>query len=187
MIIIIRPVRRACVRAHLSFIGVAAHDWVFARLIVASAVVAIVLIVIVVRAFAVVVVVACAALIPWICMAFCVRMLGVRPMHVAGLLGGAFGRRNLAVASAILVVCLALIAVGVVTIARLVIAIEVVVAIVVPIAAHLFVDEMLEFVVIARLKLVAKLATSCLADLVLALLLKRAIANPRVVNTFEVL
>ncbi len=65
MIIIIRPVRRACVRAHLSFIGGDAHDWVFARLIVASAVVAIVLIVIVVRAFAVVVVVARAALIPW--------------------------------------------------------------------------------------------------------------------------
>jgi hypothetical protein len=66
---------------------------------------------VVVRAFAVVVVVACAALIPWICTALRVRMLGVQPMHVAGLLGGAFGR-SLAVASAILVVCLALIVVG---------------------------------------------------------------------------
>jgi hypothetical protein len=108
-------------------------------------------------------------------------------MHVAGLLDGVFGRRSLAVASAILVVCLALVAVGVVMIARLVIAIEVVAAIVVPVPAHSFVNEMLELVVIARLKLVAKLATSCLADLVLALLLERTIANPRVVDVLKIL
>ncbi len=180
-----RPVRRACVCAHLSLIGGDDHDWVFARLIVATAV-AFVLVMVVVRTFAVVVVVACAALIHWICTALRVRMLGVRPMHVAGLLGGTFSR-SLAVASAILVVCLALVAVEGVTIARLVIAIEVVVAIVLPVAAHSLVDNTLEFVVIARLKLVAKLTTSCLADLVLAFPLKRAIANPRVVNTFEVL
>jgi hypothetical protein len=46
---------------------------------------------------------------------------------------------------------------------------------------------MLELVVIARLKLVAVITTSCLANLFLALLLKRAIVNPQVVNTFEVL
>ncbi len=87
MIIIMRPVRRACVRAHLSLIGGDAHDWVFARLIVATAV-AVVLVMAVVRVFAVVVVVvACATLIPRIHIARSIRMLGVRAMHVAGLLG----------------------------------------------------------------------------------------------------
>ena len=134
----------------------------------------------VMHAFAVVVVVARAALIPWI------RTALVRPMHVAGLLSGTFGR-SLAVASTILVVRLALVAVEGLTITRLVIASQIVVAIALPIAAHSLVGNMLEFVVIARLKLVAILTTSCLADLVLALPLKRAIANPRIVNTFEVL
>jgi hypothetical protein len=100
-------------------------------------------------------------------------MLGVQSMQMAGLLGGTFGRRSLAVASAILVVRLVLVAVGGV-IARLVIARLVidVVAIVLPVAARPFVGDMLEFVVIARLKLVAVITTSCLADLVLTLLLK---------------
>ncbi len=68
-------------------------------------------------------------------------------MHVAGLLGGAFGM-SLAVASAILVVRLALVAVEGVTIARLVIASQVVVAIALPIAVHSLVGNMLEFVVV---------------------------------------
>jgi hypothetical protein len=84
-------------------------------------------------------------------------------MHVAGLLGGAFGR-SLAVASAILVVHLALVVVEGVTIARLVIASDVVVAIASPVAARSLVGNMLEFLVIARLKLVAILTTSCLAE-----------------------
>jgi hypothetical protein len=72
MIIIMRPVRRACVHAHLSLIGGDAHDWVFARLIVATAVV-VVLVMAVMCAFAVVVVVvAHAAQIPWICTALSV-------------------------------------------------------------------------------------------------------------------
>ena len=141
-----RPVRHDHVCAHFSLVGGDAHDWVFTRLVVATAV-AVVLVVIVVRAFAVVVVViACAALIPWICMALSIRMLGVRPMHVIGLLGGAFGR-SLAVASTILVICLALVGM----IASLVIASEIVVMIASPAATRSFVGNMLEFVVIAQL------------------------------------
>jgi hypothetical protein len=119
MIILMRPVCRALVRADFALAGGEAHDGGSARLVVATEVV---LIVVVVRAFAeVVVVVACAALILGIRTALRERMLGVRSMQMAGLLGGTFGRRSLAVASVILVVCLALVAVGGV-IARLVIA-----------------------------------------------------------------
>jgi hypothetical protein len=128
------------------------------------------------RAFAVVVVVvAYAALILGIRTAFSVRMLGVCSMQVAGLLGGTFGRSP-AIASAILVVHLALVAVGGVVIARLVIAVEVVVAIVSPVAVCSFIDNILEVI-----------TTSCLADLVFAFLLKRAVANPRVVDALKIL
>ncbi len=120
MIILMRPICHALVRADFALAGGEAHDGGFARLIVATAVV-VVLVVVVVRAFAVVVVVACAALILGIRTALSERMLGVRSMQMAGLLGGTFGRRSLAVASTILVVRLALVAVGGV-IARLVIA-----------------------------------------------------------------
>ncbi len=56
------------------------------------------------------VVVTRAALILWICTALVVQMLRVRPIHVAGLLGGTFVRSR-AVAAAP-VVCLALAVVG---------------------------------------------------------------------------
>jgi hypothetical protein len=74
-----RPVRHDHVCAHFALVGGDAHDWVFARLVIATAV-AVVLVVVVLRAFAVVVVaVAHVVLIPWICMALSVQMLGVRP------------------------------------------------------------------------------------------------------------
>jgi hypothetical protein len=136
MIIIMRPVRRACIRTHFSLVGGSAHDWVFAQLAIATAV-AVILVVVVVRTFAVVIVVviAHAALIPWICMALSIQMLGVWPMHMTGLLGGAFGR-SLSVASAILVIRHAL--VGMISI--ILIASEDVVMIALPAAARLFSD-----------------------------------------------
>ncbi len=50
IIILMRPVHRTCVLAHFALVGGDAHDWVFARLVVATAV-AVVLVVVVVRAF----------------------------------------------------------------------------------------------------------------------------------------
>ncbi len=90
------------------------------------------------------------------------------------------------VASAILVICLTLVTVGR-TIATLVVAIEVVVAVVLPTVACLVAGVLLELVVVPRLDLVAVIAMGCLADLVLALLLKQAIANPPVVDALEIL
>ena len=46
----------------------------------------------VVWAFAVVV--ACAVLVLWICTALIIQMLGIRPMQMAGLLGGPFGEES---------------------------------------------------------------------------------------------
>ena len=57
------------------------------------------------------IVVVCAALALWIHTTLVVQMLGIRPVHVAGLLGGP-SVRSLAVASAALVICLALTVVG---------------------------------------------------------------------------
>jgi len=73
------------------------------------------------------------------------------------------------------------------TIATLVVAIEVVVAVVLPTVACLVAGVLLELVVVPRLDLVAVIAMGCLADLVLALLLKQAIANPPVVDALEIL
>ena len=93
---------------------------------------------------------------------------------------------SLAAVSTILVVRLALVAVGGM-ITRLVIVNEVVVAIALPAAVHSFVGNTPKLVMIAQLKLVAVITTSCLEDLVLALLLKQAVVRLRVINTFEVL
>ena len=57
------------------------------------------------------IVVVCAALALWIHTTLVVQMLGIRPVHVAGLLGGP-SVRSLAVASAALVICLALTLIG---------------------------------------------------------------------------
>ena len=75
------------------------------------------------------------------------------------------------------------------TIATLVVAIEVVVAVVLPTVARLDVGVLLELAVVPRLELelVAVIAMGCLADLVLALLLKQAIANPPVEDALEIL
>ncbi len=102
-------------------------------------------------------------------------------MYVAGLLGETFGRSR-AVVSASFFACLALIAV-----ARLVIASGVAIAIASPTVVRLFFGNALEFVVVTRLKLVAVVTTSGLADLVVALFLERSVGNPRVMNTLEIL
>ena len=102
-------------------------------------------------------------------------------MYVARLLGETF-ERSLAVVSASFFACLALIAV-----ARLVIASGVAIAIASPTVVRLFFGNALEFVVVTRLKLVAVVTTSGLADLVVALFLERSVGNPRVMNTLEIL
>ncbi len=80
MIILMRLICHALVRADFALAGGEAHDGGFERLVVATVVV-VVLVVVVVRTFAVVVVVvACAALILGIRTALGEGMLGVRSM-----------------------------------------------------------------------------------------------------------
>ena len=125
------------------------RDRVFAQLVIAT-VAAVIMVVSVMRTIAiVVVVVAHMALILWICMALGTQMLGVQPMHMAGLLGGAFGR-SLTVTSIILVVHLALVTV-VGSCTRLAVVIVVVVLVVPPAVARLIVHEMLQLVMGPRL------------------------------------
>ena len=93
---------RAC--AHFTFAELGGHRSVLVR-VFAGLILAIVVVMGAMCAFAVVV--ACAALVLWICMALVVRVLGIRPMHMAGLLGGPF-MRSLLVASAAPAVCLVL-------------------------------------------------------------------------------
>ena len=81
-------------------------------------------------------------------------------MYVARLLGETF-ERSLAVVSASFFACLALIAV-----ARLVIASGVAIAIASPTVVRSFVGDALELVMVTRLKLVAVITASGLADLV---------------------
>ena len=75
--------------------------------VVAALVLAIVIVMSIVCAFTVVVP---AALVLWICTALVVRMLRIRPVHVAGLLGGPFVRSLVIIAAP--VICLALGVVG---------------------------------------------------------------------------
>jgi hypothetical protein len=96
---------RACAQLAIAELG---GPWSVLARVIPALVFALIVVVGVVRAFAVVVV--CAALIPWICTALLVQMLRLRPMHVAGLLGGLLVR-SLAVATAP-VVWLALAVVG---------------------------------------------------------------------------
>ncbi len=82
-----RPARYAWEHTCLSLVGGKTRDWVFARLVVATAVAIVMEVGVFVHAFdVVVVVVARAALVLGIRAEIRVRMLGFRPMYMAGLL-----------------------------------------------------------------------------------------------------
>jgi hypothetical protein len=120
------------------------------------------------------VVVVRAVLVCGVHVALIVQMLRIGPIHMAGLLGGSFGR-SLAVASANLVICLAL---GVVDpLARLTAAIVVVAVVPPAVLTLLAVRKTLELVVISSLQLVTILLMSTCADLLFTLLLEQAIAH----------
>ncbi len=107
MIILMSPACYAWEHTRLSLVGGETHDWVFARLVVTTAAAIVMVVGIFMHTFNVVVVVVVhPALVLRICAETRLRMLGFRPMHVAGLLEETF-RRSLAVASASLFACLA--------------------------------------------------------------------------------
>ena len=163
MIILMSPACYARKHTRLSLVGGETHDWVFARLVFANAVAIVMIVGIFMRTFnIVVVVVARAALVLGVRAAIRIQMLGFRPMYMAGLLGETFGR-SLAVVSVSFFACLMLIAV-----ARLDIVSGVAIAIALPTVVRSFVGDALELVMVTRLKLVAVITASGLADLVVA-------------------